>query len=448
VVAAVAKVAHLTRAFFVWQHFFYITDERFDDTGLRRTHARAIDGAARHRTARYPLPGEGGAVMEELLLWRWSTLVQITSAWMLMVFFIVVRRSTGRRDLDAWMWAWIANGVALAVSCVYWLLQPPAQFQYTLTALYVSSKTVFLLLLLLGTIAFVRQSHPRLRTPVAIAIAVACIVSLVVTGSIPAIGLAQCVIIVGLLGTALAWCLRHPGNGLGWLGLGFALRCGLALAEGLGYGMSLVTPPERLPHDVQTFLAVHSSFDTGAEWVIALGCVLAYSHRVQHELARTNADLRLAQAGLLAAAHTDALTGLHNRRMLPQLFEHAAERGGHLLFFDVDGLKAINDREGHFAGDAALHRFGEALRDVFDGHATLRYAGDEFVAMVPAEADPAALVEALRERLAASHGRTGIEFSVGLAALAPGADLRVALDEADAAMYRDKQAKAGRAHAV
>src|SRR6476660_9078760 len=109
--------------------------------------------------------------MEELLLWRWSTLVQITSAWMLMVFFIVVRRSTGRRELDAWMWAWIANGVALAVSCVYWLLQPPAQFQYTLTALYVSSKTVFLLLLLLGTIAFVRQPHPRLRTPVAIAIA-------------------------------------------------------------------------------------------------------------------------------------------------------------------------------------------------------------------------------------------------------------------------------------
>jgi len=383
--------------------------------------------------------------MEELLLWRWSTLVQITSAWMLMVFFIVVRRSSGRRELDAWMWAWIANGVALGVSCIYWLLQPPAQFQYALTALYVTSKTVFLLLLLLGTIAFVREALPRLRAPVAMAILVSCLLGIVVAGSIPRIGLAQCILIVGLLGTALAWCLRHPGNGLGWLGLGFALRCALALAEGLGYGMSLLVPAVDLPHDVQTFIAVHSSFDTGAEWMIALGCVLAYSHRVQHELSRSNADLRLAQAGLLAAAHYDALTGLHNRRMLPQLFEHAAERRGHLLFFDVDGLKTVNDRDGHFAGDALLQRFGEALRDTFDGHATLRYAGDEFVAMLPADADPGAAIAALRARLAASQGRPGIGFSVGVAPLTPEAELHAALEAADAAMYRDKQAKGVRA---
>ena len=60
--------------------------------------------------------GKGDAVMEELLLWRWSTLVQITSAWMLMVFFIVVRRSTGRRELDAWVGGWIANGADIFLS--------------------------------------------------------------------------------------------------------------------------------------------------------------------------------------------------------------------------------------------------------------------------------------------------------------------------------------------
>jgi len=58
VVAAVAKVAHLTRAFFVWQHFFYITDERLDDTGLRRTHARSmgLHGVERRATL---CPGKG-----------------------------------------------------------------------------------------------------------------------------------------------------------------------------------------------------------------------------------------------------------------------------------------------------------------------------------------------------------------------------------------------------
>lgn len=385
--------------------------------------------------------------MEELLLWRWSTLVQITSAWMLMVFFIVVRRSTGRRELDAWTGAWIANGVALGVTCVYWLLQPPSMFQYTLTALYVASKTVFLLLLLLGTIAFSRQEPPRLPLAVAAAVVASCLLSLVLVGSIPAIGLAQCVLILCLLGAALAWCLRHGGRGLGWLALGFALRWALALAEGMGYGMSLLMPGSELPHYVQTFLAVHSSFDTGAEWMIALGCVLAYAHRVQHELSRSNAELRQAQQEVLEAAHRDPLTGIHNRRMLPQLFQHMAARGGHLLFFDVDGLKTINDRDGHFAGDALLQRFGETLRDVFEGHPALRYAGDEFIAMLPGDVDPRAAIAALRERLAGLPGRSAVAFSVGIAAIDAGTELRDALQEADAGMYRDKQGKAGIARA-
>ena len=421
--------------------------------GRRTALGAGVDGEPENRShaafaTRYPSPwGEGIASMEELLLWRWSTLVQITSAWMLMVFFIVVRRSTGRRELDAWVVAWIANGAALGVTCVYWLLQPPAMFQYPLTALYVASKTVFLLLLLLGTIAFARESRPRLPAAVAIAVAAAFLLSLLLTGSIPAIGLAQCALILCLLGAAFAWCLRHRGRGLGWLALGFALRWVLALAEGVGYGMSLWLPANEVPREVQTFLAVHSSFDTGAEWMIALGCVLAYAHRVQHELSRSNADLRAAQEELLAAAQHDPLTGLHNRRMLPQLFADASARGGHLLFFDVDGLKTINDRDGHFAGDALLQRFGEALRDTFDGHATLRYAGDEFVAMLSAEADPVAGIAALRERLEAAPGLPAVAFSVGIAALAPDVELRIALQQADAGMYRDKQGKAGIARA-
>ena len=122
-------------------------------------------------------------------------------------------------------------------------------------------------------------------------------------------------------------------------------------------------------------------------------------------------------------------------------------RGGHLLFFDVDGLKTVNDRDGHFAGDALLQRFGEALRETFEGHATLRYAGDEFVAMLSAEADPDLCIAALRERLEATPAQPAVRFSVGVAAMAPGVELRIALQQADAGMYRDKQGKAGIARA-
>ena len=385
--------------------------------------------------------------MEELLLWRWSTLVQITSAWMLMVFFWVVRRSTARDDLDAWVGAWLANGFALAVTCAYWLMQPPGWMRYALTTLYVAGKTAFVLLLLLGTVAFARHVRPPLRRPVGIVLAGALLVAPWLDG-IPAIGVTQCFLIVCVLGIAFGHCLRHRGQGLGWLALGFALRGALAVAEGVCYGMSLLEPAGELPRQVQTFLAVHSSFDTGAEWMIALGCVLAYAHRVQHELSRSNADLRAAQGELLAAAQHDPLTGLHNRRMLPQLFAAASAQGGQLLFFDVDGLKTINDRDGHAAGDALLQRFGEALRATFAGNAIVRYAGDEFIAILPAGIEPTAVIAALRARLSASPSAPAVGFSVGVAALAPGADLRTVLHEADAGMYRDKQGKAGTAHAL
>lgn len=382
--------------------------------------------------------------MEELLLWRWSTLVQITSAWMLMVFFWVVRRSTARHDLDAWVGAWLANGLALAVTCAYWLQQPSGWMRPVLTTLYVAGKTAFVLLLLLGTVAFARRVRPSLRGPVAWACAGALLLGPWLRG-IPAIGVTQCFLIVCLLGVALGHCLRHRGQGLGWLALGFALRCVLAVAEGVCYGMSLLEPAGELPRQVQTFLAVHSSFDTGAEWMIALGCVLAYAHRVQHELSRSNANLREAQGELMVAAQHDPLTGLYNRRMLPRLFDAASAQGGWLLFFDVDGLKAINDRDGHAAGDASLQRFGEALRATFAGSAVLRYAGDEFIAILPAGAEPMAAIGAVRARLPASPSAPAIGFSVGIAALEPGADLRVVLHEADAAMYRDKQGKANSA---
>lgn len=378
---------------------------------------------------------------EQLLLWQWSTLVQITSAWMLMVFFWVVRRSTARADLDAWVGAWLANGLALAVTCAYWLQQPTGWMRPVLTTLYVGSKTAFLLLLLLGTLAFARQVRPALRGPVIWVGAGALLLGSWLRG-IPAIGVTQCLLIVCVLGAALGHCLRHRGQGLGWLALGFALRCALGVAEGICYGMSLLEPVSELPHQVQTFLSVHSSFDTGAEWMIALGCVLAYAHRVQNELSCSNASLRAAQDELLVAARHDPLTGLYNRRMLPQLFDAASAQGGWLLFFDVDGLKTINDRDGHAAGDASLQRFGEALLATFAGKAVVRYAGDEFIAILPAGSDPEADIEAMRARLLASPGERAIDFSVGVAALRPDVDLRAVLNEADAGMYRHKQGKA------
>jgi hypothetical protein len=132
------------------------------------------------------------------------------------------------------------------------------------------------------------------------------------------------------------------------------------------------------------FLASHSSFDTGAEWVIALGCVLTLYRTIQLELTQTNTDLLAAKEVLQELVDRDSLTGLANRRALPIILRESDTTGATILFFDLNDFKLINDSYGHQIGDDCLKRFARALQASFrpDDH-VIRYAGDEFVVVAP-----------------------------------------------------------------
>jgi len=94
-------------------------------------------------------------------------------------------------------------------------------------------------------------------------------------------------------------------------------------------------------------------------------------------------------------AHHDPLTGLLNRRGLARAWESA---GGDraLLFIDLDGFKAVNDRLGHAIGDALLCQVAARLEAAVPPPGRLaRWGGDEFVAVVPASR-----IEAQRGNLA------------------------------------------------
>lgn len=84
-------------------------------------------------------------------------------------------------------------------------------------------------------------------------------------------------------------------------------------------------------------------------------------------------------------AHTDALSGLCNRRQFEQLlqerFEHAAAARRHvtLFLFDIDDFKTYNDKYGHSAGDGLVREIGVLLRRCSRGQDVVaRYGGDEF----------------------------------------------------------------------
>lgn len=87
-------------------------------------------------------------------------------------------------------------------------------------------------------------------------------------------------------------------------------------------------------------------------------------------------------------AHTDALTGLGNRRAMSAALDRMVERGPDsdpavLVLFDLNGFKLYNDRFGHIAGDSLLSHLGLRLRDAVSPRgAAYRLGGDEFCVLL------------------------------------------------------------------
>ncbi|MFN8541094.1 MAG: GGDEF domain-containing protein [Thermomicrobiales bacterium] len=106
-------------------------------------------------------------------------------------------------------------------------------------------------------------------------------------------------------------------------------------------------------------------------------------------------------------ALTDALTGLGNRRLFAaRLAEQLGHGAATVLLLDVDGLKTINDRWGHAAGDAAIARVGAVLRRaVGPGDLAARLGGDEFAILLSGDQpeEAAGMARRVRELLAAAR---------------------------------------------
>jgi diguanylate cyclase (GGDEF)-like protein len=378
----------------------------------------------------------------DLLLWRWSTAVQVTSAVMIAVFWVVLARSDPRAELRWWVRAWVANLFALSLTVLYWYLAPPPAVVPPLFAIYLASKTTFVLLLLQGAWALVRPGAVLFPAhAVVTAAAVMAFLGAFVLTQLNLLGVGQHAVMALLLAGGAVALARE--RGVTWLVAGLGIRAVLALIEAAAY-TAQVTP--LLSDDLATtaagFLSAHSSFDTGAEWLIALGCVLAVAERTQHELRTQNERLLAAQEDLRRLADRDPLTGLDNRRALPAILRTVQPVGATLLFIDIDKFKTINDLHGHHVGDECLKRFAVALRDCFrPGDSVLRYGGDEFL-VIATGLDRSSVDERVAQLDERMHGSAGevpvFTFAVGFAELPAGGDPEVALQAADRSMYRTK----------
>ncbi|RBY91071.1 hypothetical protein DQ241_05200 [Blastococcus sp. TF02A-30] len=167
------------------------------------------------------------------------------------------------------------------------------------------------------------------------------------------------------------------------------------------------------------------------------------------DLVLTGIGLVIRRLVLLAAtASRDPLTGLRNRRgfddALLEAMTTAARTGEPLsaALLDLDHFKAVNDTEGHEAGDRLLCRVADAWpAELPSGAVLARHGGDEFSLVLPGTAGPDAL--ALVRRVLDRH--PGLALSCGVAEHSSGETASQLMRRTDRALYGAKAAGRGRA---
>ena len=171
-------------------------------------------------------------------------------------------------------------------------------------------------------------------------------------------------------------------------------------------------------------------------WVLVAELLARHVSRV-----RRHTDL------LSEKANTDPLTGLANRRIMPQLLG-SARSGDALVMLDVDHFRRINEQLGHAGGDEVLRRLGSVIRSgLRRPDQAVRYGGEEILLLLPgvltAERTDVALRRLTDIWVVAARGlghEVPVTFSIGAAVLrdleSPGEAVRAA----DSLLYEAKQA--------
>ncbi|CAN7305070.1 diguanylate cyclase [Bosea sp. LjRoot90] len=267
---------------------------------------------------------------------------------------------------------------------------------------------------------------------------------------LPGIILLASILVATAIGGSSAIAIPVPA--ILWCALSYGIFPTALLTFGLGLWQSTVLLSALTPGTPEYAVALTSHrfgvalFSLGPIMVAAIN---AARSRLLREL-----DL---------AANQDALTGVLSRRAFLLRSEAiltgtpAVPRPVALLMLDVDRFKRINDDHGHAAGDEALvalaGHIATLLRpsDLFG-----RLGGEEFAILLPDLSQPAALALAERVRDGCARLRIPVDkraplaltISIGLVSGAAGESLQHLLQEADAALYRAKQAGRDRVFAA
>jgi diguanylate cyclase (GGDEF)-like protein len=152
-----------------------------------------------------------------------------------------------------------------------------------------------------------------------------------------------------------------------------------------------------------------------------------------------------------AAALTDPLTGVLNRRGFTEAVERELDRARRhdqrfaIAYVDIRGLKTVNDTQGHLAGDELLRHAASMLRDSARAHDVVgRLGGDELGVLLVEQSDGAEpVISRIRDEVAARRDAIGLQsdwdLTIGTASFPDDGDsVESLLDAADHRLYEQR----------
>ena len=208
------------------------------------------------------------------------------------------------------------------------------------------------------------------------------------------------------------------------------------------------TQPAAAPADVSSVLGIPEAEFT-PRVRDAIMNLMAEVDRLRQELERTKSRLETVEA----SADQDALVPVLNRRAFVREMTRIMSFGerydliASLIYLDLDGFKAINDTNGHAAGDAVLQHVARLISGhVRESDIVGRLGGDEFGVILAKADKPQATLKArsLAELLSAQplawQGKSlKLGCTIGVHTFKKGEDPATAMAEADKAMYAAKK---------
>jgi diguanylate cyclase (GGDEF)-like protein len=379
--------------------------------------------------------------------------VQTVGAGLLALIFLYLSRDNGNRVLRAAGIGWLMLFFALFSLIAGFELAPAFDQRDRLT--YFSYQLFKLLYLVaLGAAADRMEHESRLLPPMRTALIVGVLVS---AALVLFVGPGSLFFAIHMAIGAVAWIFisafiirsRAPGLGKGFAG---ALAVITFLVQGIYvafFGLSALHHDEAYP-----FLQYTGFYDLFLEMLFGIGLIIWAMEDTERKLINIHARAVDDTQRSKRRAQIDPLTEAHNRFFLDEIRSSLMREpaGGSIVLIDVDGLKEINDREGHEEGDKAIWTVAQATKKLIRGDDYLiRWGGDEFLVVLPGMDEEVAKkrfymlpakIEEVRQspRSAARAYKKFLAASVGVTPFSSRVPFDMAVEMADRHMYERKKA--------